>query len=189
MAMFSNATSEIETRKPKLTALIAGGFHTQGITKLLKDNNYSYVVISPYSKTIIDEENYRNLLEGKRKPLKELISELNEKLRSPMGFVNKEFGEAYFKELLPLLTPTEVSELTKETLPERIVILMVAKAIQMRIQKGLSLDNIDTAFFNKAFREKLEGPVEIRQNKTGVIYIHYKNNYLSLTCHSLITFF
>ncbi|HAZ10718.1 MAG TPA: hypothetical protein DCY56_06400 [Candidatus Omnitrophica bacterium] len=162
LAMFNNAISEIETRKPKLTALIAGGFHTQGITKLLKDNNYSYVVISPYSKTTIDEENYRNLLAGKRKPLKELISELNEKLRSPMGFADREF-----------LKGLE----TREPLLHRFIILLVA----VLLSKAPIEQNQIESILPTGFKEQFEGPIEIRQNEASVIHIYYKNNYLSLT--------
>ncbi|MFA5388631.1 MAG: UTP--glucose-1-phosphate uridylyltransferase [Candidatus Omnitrophota bacterium] len=75
--MFNNAVSEIEKRRVNVAALVSGGFHTRGITKLLKERGYSYVVIAPYSNTEIDEENYHFLLSGKRKPIEELIKELD----------------------------------------------------------------------------------------------------------------
>ena len=77
VAMFSNAASEIDKRNIKVAALISGGFHTKGIIKLLKEKGYSYIVVSPYSKTDIDEENYRYLLSGKRKPIGEFLKELD----------------------------------------------------------------------------------------------------------------
>jgi len=86
IAMVHNAVEKIEKGDVKVAAFISGGFHTRGITTLLKQKGYSYVVISPYSSTEIDEENYRNLLSGKRKPLSDLIDGLNEKLRPPMLF-------------------------------------------------------------------------------------------------------
>jgi len=88
IAMIDNAVAEIEKRNVKVAALIAGGFHTRGITQLLKEKGYSYVVISPYSSTDIDEENYQYLLSGKRRPLSELIDQLNadDKLRLPLFF-------------------------------------------------------------------------------------------------------
>nr|MBU1327909.1 DUF89 family protein [Candidatus Omnitrophota bacterium] len=163
LAMFNNATSEIETRKPKLTALITGGFHTQGLTKLLKDNNYSYIVISPYSKTAIDEENYRNLLEGKRKPLKELMSELNEKLRAPMGFVNKEFLKDFEKELGSI-----------EFLPDRFIIMLVAIAIKL---KKLPIDKIES-MFTAEFRKHLVDDITIKEDKEGNTSVRYNNQYI-----------
>ena len=77
VAMVNKAVSEIEKRNSKVSALIAGGFHTKGITKLLREKGYSYIVVSPYSKTDIDEENYHFLLSGKRKPLAEILSKLD----------------------------------------------------------------------------------------------------------------
>ncbi|MDO8603694.1 MAG: UTP--glucose-1-phosphate uridylyltransferase [Candidatus Omnitrophota bacterium] len=97
LAMFINTVSEVEKRNIKVATLITGGFHTQGVTKLLKEKGYSYIVISPYSKTDIDEENYHFLLSGKRKPIEDLIKQLdqpeainkvsaNTNLRVPMTF-------------------------------------------------------------------------------------------------------
>ena len=77
IAMVNNSLSEIEKRNIKVAALITGGFHTKGITRLLKEKGYSYVVISPYSKTDIDDENYRFLLSGKRRSLEELLKQLD----------------------------------------------------------------------------------------------------------------
>ncbi|MDP2920994.1 MAG: hypothetical protein Q8O12_01305 [Candidatus Omnitrophota bacterium] len=79
VAMVDNSVSEIEKRGSKVSALIAGGFHTKGITKLLKEKGYSYIVVSPYSKTDIDEENYHFLLTGQRKPIEELLNQLDSK--------------------------------------------------------------------------------------------------------------
>ncbi|MDP2911876.1 MAG: hypothetical protein Q8N76_06065 [Candidatus Omnitrophota bacterium] len=79
VAMSGNALKKIEEANSKVTAIVTGGFHTQGITKALKDSGYSYIVISPYSKTLINEENYRFLLSGKRKPIEDLIQQMNEK--------------------------------------------------------------------------------------------------------------
>ncbi|MDP2921692.1 MAG: hypothetical protein Q8O12_04940 [Candidatus Omnitrophota bacterium] len=75
--MSANALKKIEEANAKVSAIITGGFHSQGITKALKDKGYSYIVISPYSKTPIDEENYRFLLSGKRRPIEDLINEMN----------------------------------------------------------------------------------------------------------------
>ena len=77
VAMSGNALKKIEETNSKVTAIVTGGFHTQGITKALKDSGYSYIVISPYSKTPIDEANYRFLLSGKRKPIEDLIQQMN----------------------------------------------------------------------------------------------------------------
>lgn len=76
--MSKNALKKIEESGSKVSAIVTGGFHSYGITKSLKEAGYSYIVISPYAKTGIDEENYRFLLSGKRRPIEELIKEMNE---------------------------------------------------------------------------------------------------------------
>ena len=105
VAMFNNIRPGLDFAKAKprpglIAALITGGFHTQGITKLLKEQGYSYVVISPYSKTQIDEENYRDLLAGKRKPLSELLTGLSNTLRIVIGFAPVLFIERYNKKVI-----------------------------------------------------------------------------------------
>jgi len=77
-AMSENAIKKIEEMDVRVSAIITGGFHSQGITKALKDKGYSFIVILPYSKTAIDEENYRFLLSGKRRPIEDLINQMNE---------------------------------------------------------------------------------------------------------------
>lgn len=91
IAMCNNVLQEIERRNAKVAAFITGGFHTRGITQFLKEKGYSYAVIAPYSSTEIDEENYRTLLSGKRKPISELIDELNDMLRPILTMSSSEF--------------------------------------------------------------------------------------------------
>ena len=129
IAMVNNTLAEVEKRDAKVAALISGGFHTRGITGLLKEKGCSYVVISPYSSSDIDEENYHYLLSGERKPLSELVNELNNLLRIPLGFVNKRFRDAYFSELLPLLMDKRIPVSEQESLSDRVITLMVGKAV------------------------------------------------------------
>jgi hypothetical protein len=58
--IFLKRTQEhIDKENVKLVALVAGGFHTPALTRLLADAGYSYVVISPKVTTKTDEELYR----------------------------------------------------------------------------------------------------------------------------------
>lgn len=159
IAMFNNTVREIEKRKTKIAALIMGGFHTRGVTQLLKEKGYSYVVISPYSSTEIDEENYRYLLSGKRKPLSDLIDELNELLRPPLGYANEDFWEGYEKKF------GKISDQGDEQII--ISVLMITKYKKDSIQNLLSYD---------AFRKGLNVPIDIRKDKEGVMYVKYKGN-------------
>jgi len=109
IAMVTNAIFEIEKRNVKLATLIHGGFHTKGITKLLKEKGYSYIIVSPYSKTDIDEENYHFLLSGRRKPITELLKQLDlsrivtkasKTLRVPLAF-DSALLEAFNERVVP----------------------------------------------------------------------------------------
>jgi hypothetical protein len=61
--IFVKKTAErMEKDDVKLSALVAGGFHTPKLTRLLADNGYSYIVISPKVTTPTDEELYRSSL-------------------------------------------------------------------------------------------------------------------------------
>jgi preprotein translocase subunit SecA len=46
-ALVDNTISRMEKEGVRVTVLIAGGFHTPGITELLRDRNISYVVVTP----------------------------------------------------------------------------------------------------------------------------------------------
>ncbi|GAI55769.1 unnamed protein product, partial [marine sediment metagenome] len=46
-ALVDNTISRMEKIGSRVAVLIAGGFHTPGITKLLRDRNISYVVVTP----------------------------------------------------------------------------------------------------------------------------------------------
>ncbi|MBU1933501.1 MAG: GNAT family N-acetyltransferase, partial [Candidatus Omnitrophica bacterium] len=96
-AMLNNSLSEIEKRDVKVAALISGGFHTKGITRELRAKGCSYIVISPYSSTDIDEENYHFLLSGKRKPITELLKGLQDTLRVSLAFSSPDF-KAFLEE-------------------------------------------------------------------------------------------
>ena len=52
----------------QIAALIAGGFHTPTLTRLLADSDYSYVVISPKVTTPTDDKLYRESLKGEWLP-------------------------------------------------------------------------------------------------------------------------
>ncbi|MCX5693489.1 MAG: hypothetical protein NTX47_07435 [Candidatus Omnitrophica bacterium] len=138
VAMVDNSLFEIEKRRSKVSALIAGGFHTKGITRLLKDKGYSYIVVSPYSKTDMDEQNYHFLLSGKRKPLVELLKQLDlggivkryitsTGLRVNMG-CDTDMDAAFGRQVIPELAKIwdfEPEDLHRWNLPPRVVACLV----------------------------------------------------------------
>ncbi|HAZ11122.1 MAG TPA: hypothetical protein DCY56_08520, partial [Candidatus Omnitrophica bacterium] len=182
IAMFNNAISEIDKRKSRTSAMIAGGFHTRGITDLLKEKGYSYVVISPYSKTQIDEENYRDLLAGKRKPLKELIKGLNSSLRLMLMWVNDEFRED-FQKYLQKTTDAGIITKDKITLSDprpRFICVMAACMVQIFLAKNKPIKELASAF-NPAFRNILKGNITIRQAEDKSYHINYEDQYLAVS--------
>nr|MBU1328765.1 hypothetical protein [Candidatus Omnitrophota bacterium] len=173
LALFDNAIAEIEKRKVKTSSIIAGGFHTQGITDLLKEQGYSYVVVSPYSKTQIDEENYRDLLAGKRKPLSELLTGLNNTLRMLMGFAPEEFRISLNVQVRPILEALSIPFTEIDPLSPKIIAAYGLATAGLRIDKA----NIE-AMFLEEFRSHLKGPVVIRRDTAGNIVVKYEKEYV-----------
>ena len=50
--------------KADVAVLVSGGFHTDGITELLKDKNLSYVVITPKVDRLQEDNPYQSVLLG-----------------------------------------------------------------------------------------------------------------------------
>ncbi len=139
IAMIDNAVSEIEKRGIKVAALVSGGFHTRGITQLLKEKGYSYVVISPYSSTDIDEENYHFLLSGKRRPISALIKELNNQLRTVLFWASKETVDAYNRDYVPKLARILKKDEKELLLPygtERMIPVLVPQILALHKALG-----------------------------------------------------
>lgn len=161
IAMFNNAINEIEKRNADVTALIAGGFHTRGLTELFKEKGYSYVVVSPYSNTEIDEENYRFLLSGKRRPVSELIEGLNNQLRVIMAYSSQGFQKAFNKLLERVRAESAIQQLELDRVSDRTISLMAAGKLQLSLEHGVTLDESSiNRMFNQSFRSKMrEGDV------------------------------
>lgn len=60
-----------------MAILVAGGFHTPGMTQLLKDRGVAYVVIAPTVESHMDEALYHSLLLNQVPSVEELIRELS----------------------------------------------------------------------------------------------------------------
>ncbi len=88
-----NAIKEIEKSKSKWTALIAGGFHTDGICQLLKNKDVNYAVVVPKIKTISDQSLYLSVITHTKNPLEKFIESAINSLadsswlaENPIGF-------------------------------------------------------------------------------------------------------
>ncbi len=76
----------VDPDRRRLTAVVAGGFHTEGITRLLKEKNTGYAVIRPHLAELESEEKYAAALTGKRLP----AGFLDSGLRIPNWMMNWE---------------------------------------------------------------------------------------------------
>ena len=89
-ALVDNTISRMEKEGVRVAVLIAGGFHTPGITELLRDKNMSYVVVTPRL-----GENYSSDLEPsprkKRTNLEKAIAGIVGAIRAASIFKDSSF--------------------------------------------------------------------------------------------------
>jgi hypothetical protein len=64
-------TDKIKASDDKVAALITGGFHTPGIIRLLKEEGYSYTVVTPVITQKADPTTYFSVLRSKNKAAQE----------------------------------------------------------------------------------------------------------------------
>jgi len=73
-AFMKNLVNKMDESGQKLAVLITGGFHTPGVTQMLKDKGYSYIVAAPVITQKSDSSVYFSVLRGEKKPLEEAIN-------------------------------------------------------------------------------------------------------------------
>ncbi|MBU1913507.1 MAG: hypothetical protein KKB22_08245 [Candidatus Omnitrophica bacterium] len=209
MAMFTNATSEVEKRNVKVATLITGGFHTKGLTRLLKEKGYSYIVISPFSKTEIDEKNYHFLLSGKRKPIEDLIKQLDQpevankpaaNLRVPLAFdkgssndriekakeslaSNRNIGEILSKEAVPAIA--RLTELPESAIVIAAILDRAGSRLGMTDKGASTLGWEESPFKEIVFARAVAGGLIIRVTSKGderrYFAINKKGDYFRLS--------
>lgn len=104
-ALTNNTLERMNEYHTNMAILTAGGFHTKGITKILKDNDISYIVICPS----IGSEDYRELyhkrMNGILPDIISLKSALYNTLSVPLAFntpaVKGLFDDLYNSEKMP----------------------------------------------------------------------------------------
>ncbi|MDP8298583.1 MAG: hypothetical protein P9L88_01565, partial [Candidatus Tantalella remota] len=70
--MLSNTVSRMRSEGVNVAALITGGYHTRGLTKLMKEKGLSYLVVIPKF-TEGEERPYIAILTNKKKPYQKLL--------------------------------------------------------------------------------------------------------------------
>ena len=64
-ALFKNMLQAMKNKKTKLSVVVTGGFHSEGITKKLKDSNIPFILIAPTINKVGDMAQYMNVMQGK----------------------------------------------------------------------------------------------------------------------------
>ena len=62
----------MKKERANLAVLVSGCFHTDGITKLLKDKKVSYVVVTPKVERLQKDNPYRSVLLGEKDTIDKL---------------------------------------------------------------------------------------------------------------------
>ena len=78
--LIENTLRAMDVKGEKAAILICGGFHTRGITQLLKEKGISYIIITPKVGSKMDTELYFSVLKGEMVSDEEM-GELEERLR------------------------------------------------------------------------------------------------------------
>lgn len=65
-AFFDNMDKKMDESGEKIAVLITGGFHTPGITRMLKNKGYSYAVVVPVITKETDSSVYFSVLKGRK---------------------------------------------------------------------------------------------------------------------------
>ncbi len=89
-ALVANTLSKVREEGVDLAVLIAGGFHTAQITKLLKEQNLSYMVIAPKITEASDLELYHKILKEKAGPAGENLRQIPALKRGATGLIRGE---------------------------------------------------------------------------------------------------
>ncbi|MBP9127171.1 MAG: hypothetical protein KBG07_00195 [Elusimicrobia bacterium] len=73
-AFIDNLSAQMEMKKASSAVLVAGGFHSDGLTRLLRERDLSYVVVSPKISEVPKENNYLDVFARDPLPLEKLFA-------------------------------------------------------------------------------------------------------------------
>ena len=76
--LIDNMLAKMERDDADVCVLITGGFHSKGITSILKDKRIPYVVISPMITKVPEYNPYIDIMTNKKTPFEEFLEQLGE---------------------------------------------------------------------------------------------------------------
>lgn len=104
-ALIRNTVRQLEHQPTKAAILIAGGFHTPGLTQQLKAHQVAYAVMTPKTNGEFDESRYQASLRNAIPPITELIQQLDQQAL----IAGRPFGNTASKLPSRLIVPPEVA--------------------------------------------------------------------------------
>jgi hypothetical protein len=76
-----NTLNKMNKENANLAVLVSGGFHTDGITRLLKDKNISYVVVTPKVEKLQVDNPYNSVLLGEKTEEEQLLIDIGKTIK------------------------------------------------------------------------------------------------------------
>ncbi len=73
-----NTLSQMNNNRSDMGVLVTGGFHTDGITRLLKDKKVSYIVVTPKVDKLYPDNPYKSVLLGEETEFERFIKKAKE---------------------------------------------------------------------------------------------------------------
>ncbi|MBN1586151.1 MAG: hypothetical protein JW937_01835, partial [Candidatus Omnitrophica bacterium] len=100
-AMVETLRAQMRQQGVQTAALIAGGYHTEGMLELLRRERVGYVVIAPNAKAPMDETQYKRLLFGEPMSINELLASADKNF-APRALRLPLMSGGFLKDLLAL---------------------------------------------------------------------------------------
>ena len=76
-----NTLNQMKKKNTDIAVLVSGGFHTDGITKLLKEKQVSYIVVTPKVEKLYLDNPYKSVLLGEETEFDKFIKKAKENTR------------------------------------------------------------------------------------------------------------
>lgn len=132
-ALTGNLTQQMVNTKTNYSILIAGGFHTEGLSALLRQRQISYVVVTPKITAIPKDNPYLDVLARDPAPLEQLLTGDRIYLAKPLAMADPHSSAALLisaigdllrnnKSIVPI---DDTSSLTTDPGPQRKMLLNV----------------------------------------------------------------
>jgi hypothetical protein len=79
--LVNNTLDVMRKNNAEMAVLVSGGFHTDGITRLLKEQGVSYIVVTPKIETLNPSSLYRSVLLGEKSEFEKFMDKAKEQTK------------------------------------------------------------------------------------------------------------